>query len=388
MDDWLPQNKYEHVPITAATGPGTMYSNYNWKFVLHSTEGPPGSLPGTISLFKANPGSCPHFIIDPFSSCRRVQCIPLSWSAAALRGGRNGFQTNRGRAIQMEICGYTNESRNWSDAGLAQIADVIADCIKAGVPINPHNVVDLSRLSGTLATENAPQRMSPQEFQSFDGICGHVNVPFNDHYDVAYSNTPRIGEHVRAILAGAGISIVPRPGTPMPPVPPIVQPGYMQEGMVGGQVRFLQELLKGLGYEVGPVDGVFGFATDQAVKKFQADKGLTADGVVGPQTCAAISQAYAPTSGKPVIPTPAPPASGAPAFPGRFLVLQNPIMQGGDVSTWQARMAARGWDLDDDGFYGQESYSTCKSFQAEKGLRPDGVVGPQTWMTSWAAPVS
>jgi predicted chitinase len=57
----------------------------------------------------------------------------------------------------------------------------------------------------------------------------------------------------------------------------------------GPAVRKLQQRLKALGYDTGGVDGDFGPATDGAVKQFQADHGLVADGIVGPATTAALA---------------------------------------------------------------------------------------------------
>lgn len=59
-------------------------------------------------------------------------------------------------------------------------------------------------------------------------------------------------------------------------------------GSQGSDVKRLQEILSGGGYNVGPIDGVFGPQTVAAVKSFQLTKGLLADGVVGPQTWAAL----------------------------------------------------------------------------------------------------
>jgi hypothetical protein len=59
-----------------------------------------------------------------------------------------------------------------------------------------------------------------------------------------------------------------------------------------------------------------------------------------------------------------------------------------NVETWQARMWDRGWSMGVDGYYGDESERVCRSFQAEKGLDVDGLVGPDTWAASWTAPVT
>ena len=75
----------------------------------------------------------------------------------------------------------------------------------------------------------------------------------------------------------------------------------------GPEVRRLQQQLARLGYDVGKVDGVFGPATDRAVKAFQHDRKLTSDGIVGPVTAAALA---AELPAQPV-PEPAPEAHAA-----------------------------------------------------------------------------
>lgn len=59
-----------------------------------------------------------------------------------------------------------------------------------------------------------------------------------------------------------------------------------------------------------------------------------------------------------------------------------------NVRKWQQRMKDRGWTIGVDGLYGPQSESVCRSFQAEKGLAVDGLVGPKTWSASWTAPVT
>lgn len=62
----------------------------------------------------------------------------------------------------------------------------------------------------------------------------------------------------------------------------------LRRGARGNEVRELQRLLLGWGYNPGPIDGVFGAKTEQAVLQFQRDHGLTRDGIVGPITWRAL----------------------------------------------------------------------------------------------------
>lgn len=64
----------------------------------------------------------------------------------------------------------------------------------------------------------------------------------------------------------------------------------LRRGNKGEAVKELQTLLSGLGYNLGPcgVDGDFGRATEAAVKAMQKDAGIKVDGIVGPQSWAAL----------------------------------------------------------------------------------------------------
>lgn len=61
-----------------------------------------------------------------------------------------------------------------------------------------------------------------------------------------------------------------------------------EEGDFGQEVAQVQAKLGALGYAVGTADGEFGSMTTSAVKAFQKDRGLDADGVVGPDTYRAL----------------------------------------------------------------------------------------------------
>lgn len=66
--------------------------------------------------------------------------------------------------------------------------------------------------------------------------------------------------------------------------------------MAGEDVLALQQRLTAAGYAPGRADGVFGTATDGAVRAFQADHGLAADGIAGPATLRAL-EASSPVHG-------------------------------------------------------------------------------------------
>jgi hypothetical protein len=76
--------------------------------------------------------------------------------------------------------------------------------------------------------------------------------------------------------------------TPAPShVPVPTQP--LAPGDNGTEVATLQRALGRAGYPVGTVDGDYGPATKDAVARFQASENLTADGIAGPQTLAALN---------------------------------------------------------------------------------------------------
>ena len=60
-------------------------------------------------------------------------------------------------------------------------------------------------------------------------------------------------------------------------------------GDASRSVRDLQAQLTALGFATGPVDGIFGPLTEAAVRSFQRSRGIDPDGMVGPQTRAALA---------------------------------------------------------------------------------------------------
>ncbi|MDO4835012.1 MAG: spore cortex-lytic enzyme [Clostridia bacterium] len=71
-------------------------------------------------------------------------------------------------------------------------------------------------------------------------------------------------------------------------VPVLSAQAALRRGSTGDDVIAVQKRLKQWGYYSGAVDGIFGYATERAVRWFQEKNGLTADGVVGEKTAAAL----------------------------------------------------------------------------------------------------
>lgn len=134
----------------------------------------------------------------------------------------------------------------------------------------------------------------------------------------------------------------------------------------GTDVRNLQQDLTTLGYYWAEITGNFGAKTETAVRRFQEENGLTADGVAGPKTLNAVAAAVARKGGTP--------ASGGSA--GTTLKLNS---QGTKVSQLQTDLKQLGYYYAEiTGNFGERTEAAVKAFQKAKGLTADGVAGTKT----------
>ena len=130
-----------------------------------------------------------------------------------------------------------------------------------------------------------------------------------------------------------------------------------QNGSQGHPIRTLQLLLRARGHNL-TVDGMFGPATEAAVKAFQTSKGMTTDGIMSAQTWSTlIVQVKKGSSGDAVR---------------------------GVQEEFQFRAGEPGKGLKVDGIFGPQTDSTVRGFQHALSLDVpsvvvDGIVGPVTW---------
>lgn len=135
----------------------------------------------------------------------------------------------------------------------------------------------------------------------------------------------------------------------------------LKRGSKGSDVKNLQEKLIALGYSVGSygADGDFGKGTYDAVVKFQGDKGLDKDGIVGDGTWNALNNALSASNG-----------------------LLKVGSKGESVKELQRLLISKGYNLGSagaDGDFGQGTYEAVMKFQGDNGLDQDGIVGQMTW---------
>jgi len=134
-------------------------------------------------------------------------------------------------------------------------------------------------------------------------------------------------------------------------------------------------------------DSIFGATTTEAVRAFQRRFGITADGVVGPNTwrklyevASGIIGQQPPEQPRPPITPPTPPS--CPPYPGFLLRLGS---RGDAVRNLQTLLnGARAKysavpAVAVDGIFGPLTAASVRTFQLYAGLAVDGIVGPLTW---------
>lgn len=148
-----------------------------------------------------------------------------------------------------------------------------------------------------------------------------------------------------AILATIGTLLVGSPASAYPNAFFHTQ----STGNRGADVLAIQHLLEHHGHPVTP-DGVFTSATNTALRAFQSAKGITADGIAGPATWAAL------------VPQLSQGASG-------------PAVRALQVELNEKRRL----NLAVNGQFDAATATAVRDFQQHAGIGADGVAGPTTW---------
>ncbi|MGB5633341.1 MAG: peptidoglycan-binding protein [Waterburya sp.] len=121
----------------------------------------------------------------------------------------------------------------------------------------------------------------------------------------------------------------------------------LQIDSIGQIVKLLQKRLQELGFYSGEIDGVLNVAIEEAVKAFQEEEGLAADGVVGLATEEALDLDLHPVD----------------------LDVEQLQQRLSELDLYQGAI---------DGVWDQAIIAAVKEFQKVEGLAEDGVVGMTT----------
>ena len=176
----------------------------------------------------------------------------------------------------------------------------------------------------------------------------------------------------------------------------------LSRGMSGNDVQTLQQLLENAGYSPGGIDGVFGGLTEAAVIAFQQANGLYVDGVAGPYTLAALSDAQGSSgSAGSVVSGAGSGAEGSESSTGgtgstgstgqqstgqqstsstaEITSILSRGSGGSQVVALQNILADLGYYSGGaDGDFGAYTEAAVVAFQSANHLDPDGIVGPLT----------
>ncbi len=140
----------------------------------------------------------------------------------------------------------------------------------------------------------------------------------------------------------------------------------LKSGDKGPYVAYLQTRLRHWGYFKSNPNGYYDSNTVEAVKRFQGDKGLFSDGVVGPQTWQKIENPY------------------KQPLPEKRSKCDKPLLQRGDkgkcVIKLQKMLRKLGYFKGyPTSYFGKMTWEAVKKFQLKNELPPYGIVDPQTW---------
>jgi hypothetical protein len=156
--------------------------------VLHATESDPGTC-NAVALYLVRMGYESHEVFDP--SCGDlVQLLPPTAPGQALVNLPGGVETNRrGGVYQIEIVGRAVDVPTYSDAWyrclyerLELVCDMTQTPLVFPLPFEPYPKSYGRNLV----------RMTYDEWNRFEGICGHQHVPENDHGDPGALDVARL----------------------------------------------------------------------------------------------------------------------------------------------------------------------------------------------------
>ncbi len=213
----------------------------------------------------------------------------MAWRVAkallTLRDQVNARWPNRNKDSDGTIGNAEHSARssdhNPTDAGIVCAMDITHD---------PKSGCDSYALAEVLRASRDPRikyiisnrKICSSQVDAWNWRPYHGSNPHDHHVHISvldipskYDSTAEWNLNAKPMPAPASVAVI---------IPPT-----LRKGDDGDDVKALQRLLNTKGLTI-KVDGDFGKATETAIKKFQAARGLVPDGVAGPQTWYALGK--------------------------------------------------------------------------------------------------
>ena len=309
--------------------------------LLHSTE--TGTWPGY-----GGGSSAPHLTVLFDTKTKTIaarQHFSTTRPARALVNKAGGVQTNNARVFQIELIGSCDRAfatkhgypylpdlltEPWARDALAAVLEAVS--ATQSIPL--FSSVAWAAYPGSYG-EKAAQRLSGTEWEEYTGWLGHQHAPENDHGDPG--NIP-VAAILAAAAGGAGTVIT----TPTAPAP---APTTIPTGKA-----LLVALFDAPDFPLLRTPGnlcYYGGDAKQTSVSGKVPNSLVPGEIEG--------------SGD---------SSGAKG-----------------LKVWQARMNDRGYSLDVDGRFGDDTKKAVKNLQRLAGIPQDGAIGPHTWFAAFLLPI-
>ena len=268
-----------------------------------------------------------------------IQAIPESYPGTPLRLGSTG---NAVRTIQRQL---NRIARNYPFFGTLEVDGVFG-----------------------ASTEAVVKKFQKQFSLAQDGVVGRDTWYKISYIYVAVKKLAELSSEGEA--ATGNLVAGQWPGT------------LLRVGSRGDDVKQMQFYLRIISNSNSAIpaitaDGIFGSATERAVRAFQQFYGLTVDGLVGKLTWNKIYEVYTGIINGLLAPTERPGT-----YPGAPLRIGSTGRAVKEVQYYLYLMSAYYTEIPViafDGIYGTATAEAVRAYQRLFGLAVDGVVGPATW---------
>ena len=288
-----------------------------------------GLLRNGFSVYDVKPELTDTSVAVRVARINRRQLTLLITFAYNAFGAGNSFNSASGVTVY-----YSDNSPKAVES--RQLAEEVYEALTGGTEQRGRGVRSITDV-GVLENVNCPSALIEAGFMTNLREASLMLDP--DFYT-------EVGEEaVEGVCNYLGVGYIPREIENYP---------LLSIGARGNFVSLLQFLLMQYGYDLEP-DGIFGMLTDSAVRDFQLKNGLKEDGVVGPASWRTLLC--------------------LPPFP----ILKRGS-RGAYVTYLQKKLESFLIPVGaTDGVFGSRTENAVRSFQQQKGLTVDGVVGANTW---------